>query len=266
MVRRLLSHPALRCASVPSSGLQFVPARPGASAAGWYDRRPHVYCVDGWQLRPGDNLTFVWLDERHANPYAAVARAAASSTWAALPRDGFTVDGGDAASAAARAEQLQGAGPAYESTMSGVIGPPTVVPQHYIARLLLVANHEDPPASPAAAAADAAAAAEAAAAAVVTGAPARSAGPLQCCCIPAVQVIRNSASNPRLAELRTMYEDVGDPSRTRMKNSILLRTPAPGNSTDGAELWRWGWRSGTMRNLNHDDIHCGGWAANVNCG
>ena len=63
-----------------------------------------------------------------------------------------------------------------------------------------------------------------------------------------------------------MYEDVGDPSRTRMKNSILLRTPAPGNTTDGAELWRWGWRSGTMRNLNHDDIHCGGWAANVNCG
>ena len=82
----------------------------------------------------------MWLDERHANPYAAVARAAASSTWAALPRDGFTVDGGDAASAAARAEQLQGAGPAYESTMSGVIGPPTVVPQHYIARLLLIAS------------------------------------------------------------------------------------------------------------------------------
>ena len=55
---------------------------------GRYDRRPNVYCVDGWQLRPGDNLTFVWLDERHANPYAAVAGAAASSTWAALPRDG----------------------------------------------------------------------------------------------------------------------------------------------------------------------------------
>jgi len=173
-VRRLLSHPALRCASVPSSGLQFVPARPGASAAGWYDRRPHVYCVDGWQVRPGENLTFVWLDERHANPYAAVARAAASSTWAALPRDAFTVDGVDAASAAARAEQLQGAGPAYESTMSGAIGPPNVVPQHYIARLLLVANHEDPPASPAADAADAAAAAEAAVTAVVTGSPALS--------------------------------------------------------------------------------------------
>ena len=97
LVRRLLSHPALRCASAPSSGLQFVQARRGASAAGWYDRRPHVYCVDGWQVRPGDNLTFIWLDERHANPYAAVASAAASTTWAALPRTAFAVDGADAA-------------------------------------------------------------------------------------------------------------------------------------------------------------------------
>jgi hypothetical protein len=48
-------------------------------------------------VRPGDNLTFIWLDERHANPYAAVARAAASTTWSALPRTAFAVDGAHAA-------------------------------------------------------------------------------------------------------------------------------------------------------------------------
>ena len=154
--------------------------------------------------------------------------------------------------------------------MSGVIGPPTVVPQHYIARLILIANTEEPAATPAATAAAAAAAAEAA---TTGGTPARSVGPLQCCCVAAVQtysnpnphpnpsphpdpsphpnpnpnpnpnpkpnpkpnqvqVIRNSASNPRLAELRTMYQDETDPGRAKMKNGILLRTPEPGDHSE----------------------------------
>ena len=202
-------------------------------------------------MRPGDNLTFIWLDERHANPYAAVARAAASPTWAALPRAAFAVDGADAATAAAAAEQqeLQGTGSAYESTMSGVIGPPTVVPQHYIARLILVAREErtSTPAAPLAAA------------------PA-AAGPLQCCCVGSVQLIRNSASNPRVAELRSMYQDKSDPGHEKMKNGILLRQPAAGNHSEGTEEWRWGWRTRSLRSLSVDDVQCGGWGSNVNCG
>ena len=81
-----------------------------------------------------------------------------------------------------------------------------------------------------------------------------------------MQVIRNSATNPRVAELRSMYQDETDPGHAKMKNGILLRTPAPGNHSEGTELWRWGWRSGTMRSLGNDEVHCGGWAANVNCG
>ena len=30
---------------------------------------------DGWHVRAGENLTFAWLDERHANPYAWNANA-----------------------------------------------------------------------------------------------------------------------------------------------------------------------------------------------
>ena len=62
------------------------------------------------------------------------------------------------------------------------------MPQHYIARLILIANKEEPASTPAAAAAATAAAAAAAQVAVATGHPARSAGPLQCCCVAAVQI------------------------------------------------------------------------------
>ena len=45
-----------------------------------------------------------------------------------------------------------------------------------------------------------------------------------------------------------------DPGHAKMKNGILLRTPAPGNHSEGTELWRWGWRSGTMRSLGNDEV------------
>jgi len=199
-------------------------------------------------VRPGDKLTFIWIDERLENPYAAVSQASMSPAWAALPRTGFAVGGaGGAAAAAAEAQREMervGAG-GYESTMAGFIGPPSVVPQHYIARLVVIARAE-----PAAAA----------------GAPSSS-GRLQCCCIPSEQLISNSDANPRAAELRSLYR-----KHPEDKPYICLRrTPAGRNN--GTELWEWGVTyastvcASTGIDLTVDELQCGSFSGmNVNCG
>ena len=90
--------------------------RPTA-AAGWYDRRPPIECVDGWRLRAGETVTAVFLDDFGRAPASAAARG-----------------GGGGRGGGGVAADLFGA------TMAGSIGGARgVVPQHYILRLIVSA-------------------------------------------------------------------------------------------------------------------------------